>query len=122
MSSFRLQKVSAQVREELSDLISHRMKDPRIAFTSITEVRMTPDLRNATVRVSVLGSDAEKAATMAALDRGRGFLRRELAARLNNLRFAPDLRFVEDDSIAYSLRVSQLLQEVLPQKTEEKRS
>jgi ribosome-binding factor A len=122
MASFRVQKVSAQVQEELSDLIIHRMKDPGVAFTSITDVKMSPDLRNATVRVSVLGSEAEMAATMAALDRGRGFLRRELAARLSNLRFAPELRFVEDDSIAYSVRVSQLLHQVLPPETEEKRS
>lgn len=122
MGSFRVQKVSAQIQEELSDLIIHRMKDPGVAFTSITDVKMSPDLRNATVRVSVLGSEAEMAATMAALDRGRGFLRRELAARLSNLRFAPELRFVEDDSIAYSVRVSQLLHQVLPPETEEKRS
>ncbi len=119
MGSFRAQKVAAQVQQELSDLISHRMKDPGIAFASITQVQMSPDLRNAIVRVSVLGSDAERAATMAALGRGRGFLRRQLATRLNNLRFAPELRFVEDHSIAYSVRVSQLLQEVLPPSTEQ---
>jgi len=114
MPGYRVQKVAAQIQQELSDLISRHMKDPGIAFASITQVKMSPDLRSATVRVSVLGSEEERKATMAALDRGRGYLRHELAVRLSNLRFAPELRFVDDDSIAYSVRVSKLLQEVLP--------
>jgi ribosome-binding factor A len=114
MGSIRVQKVAAQVQQELSDLISHHMKDPRIAFASVTAVEMSPDLRSATVRVSVLGSEEERKATMAALAHGRGFLRHELAVRLSNLRFAPELRFMADESIAYSVRVSKLLHELLP--------
>ncbi len=122
MPGYRVHKVAAQIQQELSDLISHHMKDPGIAFASITEVTMSPDLRNAIVRVSVLGSEAERKATMAALDRGRGYLRHELAARLSNLRFAPELRFVDDESIAYSVRVNKLLQEVLPPRAKEEKS
>jgi ribosome-binding factor A len=69
-------------------------------------------LRNATVRVSVVGDDDAREAAIDGLDHAKGFIRRELGSRLSNLRFAPDLRFELDLGVAYSVRVSQLLREV----------
>jgi ribosome-binding factor A len=89
MGTHRVERVAAQLREEISQIIIRDLKDPRIGMATITDVKLSPDLRNA-----------------------KGFIRRELGARLSNLRFAPDLRFLLDEGVAYSVRVSQLLREV----------
>jgi ribosome-binding factor A len=114
MGTHRVERVAAQLRQEISEIMQRDIKDPRVAMCSITQVKLSPDLRNATVRVSVVGeADAQRAA-IDGLQRARGFIRHELGTRLTNLRFAPELRFELDQSVAYSVRVSQLLREVLP--------
>jgi ribosome-binding factor A len=112
MGTHRVERVAAQLREEISQIIIRDLKDPRIGMATITDVKLSPDLRNATVRVSVVGDDDAREAAIDGLDHARGFIRRELGARLSNLRFAPELRFELDLGVAYSVRVSQLLREV----------
>jgi len=112
MGSHRVERVAAQLREEISQIIIRDLKDPRIGMATITDVKLSPDLRNATVRVSVVGEDEARQAAIDGLDHAKGFIRRELGSRLSNLRFAPDLRFELDLGVAYSVRVSQLLREV----------
>jgi ribosome-binding factor A len=112
MGTHRVERVAAQLREEISQIIIRDLKDPRIGMASITDVKLSPDLRNATVRVSVVGDDDARAAAIDGLDHAKGFIRRELGSRLSNLRFAPELRFELDLGVAYSVRVSQLLREV----------
>jgi ribosome-binding factor A len=111
MGSHRVERVAAQLRQEISELIVRDLKDPRIAMASITEVKLSPDLRNATVKVSVIGEPEGRHAAIDGLEHAKGFIRRELGARLSNLRFAPDLHFQLDEGVAYSVRVSQLLKE-----------
>jgi ribosome-binding factor A len=106
--------VGAQVREEIMQIIRRDLKDPRIGFVSITEVQMSPDLRSARVRVSVLGDEGAQKATLAGLRSARGLIRHELGRRLENLKFTPDLRFEIDPSIEYSVRISKTLREILP--------
>ena len=105
-------RVAKQLREELSMLMLTEMKDPRIRLASVTEVRPSPDLRSAIVRVSALGTDAEREAVIAGLRHAEGFLRSTLGDRLENLKNIPRLRFVLDDSIAYAVRVSSMLREL----------
>jgi ribosome-binding factor A len=112
MGSHRVERVAAQLREEISSIIVRDLKDPRVEMTTVTEVKVSPDLRNATVKVSVMGEKPAQEAAIAGLQHARGFIRRELGARLSNLRFAPDLLFQLDEGIAYSVRVSKLLREV----------
>src|SRR5437660_6219533 len=112
MGTHRVERVAAQLREEISQIIIRDLKDPRIGMATITDVKLSPDLRNATVRVSVVGDDDAREAAIDGLDHAKGFIRRELGSRLSNLRFAPDLRFELDQGVAYSVRVSQLLREV----------
>src|SRR2546427_5453163 len=112
MGSHRVERVAAQLREEISQIIIRDLKDPRIGMATITDVKLSPDLRNATVKVSVVGEDDAREAAIDGLDHAKGFIRRELGSRLSNLRFAPDLRFELDQGVAYSVRVSQLLREV----------
>jgi ribosome-binding factor A len=114
MSGHRAVQVGAQVREEIMQIIRRDLKDPRIGFVSITEVRMSPDLRSARVRISVLGDEEEGRSTLAGLRSASGLIRHELGRRLQNLKFTPDLRFEIDPSIEYSVRISQRLREILP--------
>ena len=114
MPSYRLSQVAGQVREEIMRVIQRELKDPRIGFVSITEVRMTPDLRSARVRVSVLGDEGTQKAAIAGLNSARGLIRHELGRRLSNLKFSPELIFEIDPSIEYSVRISKTLREILP--------
>jgi ribosome-binding factor A len=114
MTSYRADQVGEQVREEIMSIIRRDLKDPRIGFVSITAVRMSPDLRSARVRVSVLGNPEEKKASIAGLVSAKGVIRHELGRRLQNLKYSPDLRFEIDPSIEYSVHITELLKEVLP--------
>ena len=119
MAGHRTDQVGAQVQQEIMQIIRRDLKDPRIGFVSITGVRMSPDLRTARVRVSVLGDDEEQRRTLAGLRSATGLIRRELGRRLENLRFSPELRFEIDNSIEYSVRISEKLREILPERDEE---
>jgi ribosome-binding factor A len=112
--SHRVDKVAAQLREELSEILS-RLSDPRVGLVSVIEVEVTPDLASARVKVSSLGDDEEHRARMEALEHARGFVRRELARRLrSNLRRVPEIRFIDDRNIEYAVHISQVLDEILP--------
>jgi ribosome-binding factor A len=114
VSGHRAVQVGAQVREEIMQIIHRELKDPRIGFVSITEVRMSSDLRSARVRISVLGDEDEGRATLAGLRSATGLIRHQLGRRLENLKFTPELRFEIDPSIEYSVRISKTLREILP--------
>src|SRR6202022_1449853 len=116
MTSYRADQVGEQVREENMSIIRRELKDPRIGFVSITAVRMSPDLRSARVRISVLGNPEQKRESLAGLVSAKGLIRHELGRRLQNLKFSPDIRFELDSSIEYSVHINELLKEVLPHK------
>ena len=118
MSGHRTDQVGAQVRAEIMDIIQRDLKDPRIGFVSITAVRMSPDLRSARVRVSVLGDEAQQRDTLSGLRSATGLIRHELGRRLQNLKFSPELRFEIDPSIEYSVHISKRLREILPESAE----
>ena len=88
------------------------MKDPRVRLASVSEVRLTADLRQARVRISALGDDGERRAVVAAMQHAEGYLRAQLGDRLENLRSIPRLTFELDESIAYSVRISSMLREL----------
>lgn len=119
MGGHRADQVGAQVREEIMQIIHRHLKDPRIGFASITEVRMSPDLRSARVRVSVLGDETEQKQTLAGLRSATGLIRHELGRRLENLKVSPELRFELDPSIEYSVHISKRLREILPESSPE---
>lgn len=107
----RTERINSQLREEISDLLRRSMKDPRIGgLVSITEVDVSPDLRQAKVYVSVLGTEEEKLATFEALKAAARYLQRELRARLK-MRRMPELRFMHDESLEEGARMLSLLQE-----------
>lgn len=101
-----------EVQRELSKVISQEMKDPRIdPLTSVIAVEVTPDLKQAKVYVSVLGTEEKKQATLEGLRSAAPFIRRHLASTIN-LRNTPELRFYMDESIEYGVHMSQLIEEV----------
>lgn len=108
----RRERVAEQLREEISALMMREMKDPRVRLASVSEVRLTPDLRQARVRVSAIGEDAERRAVVAAMQHAEGYVRAQLGDRLENLRTIPHLMFELDESIAYSVRISSMLREL----------
>jgi ribosome-binding factor A len=119
MGGHRADQVGAQVREEIMQIIRRDLKDPRIGFVSITQVRMSPDLRAARVRVSVLGDETQQQRTLAGLRSATGLIRHQLGRRLENLKVSPELRFELDPSIEYSVHISKRLREILPEPAED---
>jgi ribosome-binding factor A len=109
--SQRTQRLDAQIRQELMELLQREMKDPRIGFATITRVETARDLGSARVWVSIMGSDTEREQTMRALSNALPWLRRKLAQRLH-IRSVPQLVLRQDDSIESGNRVLQLLREI----------
>ena len=106
----RTDRVNALLQRELGQLISEELSDPRISFATVTAVETTPDLKTARVHVSVLGPTEEARATIRALEGARHHLRREIGRR-TDLRYVPDLVFVEDRTAESAARISRLLRE-----------
>jgi ribosome-binding factor A len=111
MQGKRLQRVNQLIKEELSGLLQRELKDPRLGFVTVTEVETTNDLRAAKVYVSVLGSDAEWKASLAALESARGFIRNWLRAHLD-LRATPTLDFRPDRSMQHAAHIQELLKQI----------
>ena len=108
MSQNRISRINEEIQKELSSLI-RGLKDPRVqdVMISITSVDATGDLRYAKVYVSVLEKDKSKS-VLKGLKSAGGYLRREIGSRLQ-LRYTPELIFVEDDSITKGARIFDLL-------------
>ena len=105
-------RVNSEVHREISEII-REVKDPRVGImTSVTDVEVTPDLKYANIYISALGSEDESAKTLEGLKAANGFIRRELARRLN-LRNTPELRFLADDSLAYGMKMDKLINELM---------
>ena len=111
MPTRRQRRVSELIHRELSLLLMRQVRDPRLAGVTITAVEITPDLQLARVYFSVLGVPEEEAVALAASQHAGGFLRTELAARIQ-LRFAPELIFAVDKTSAYARRIDELLEQV----------
>jgi len=103
----RAERLGEEIRELLSETISG-MGDPRIGLVSVSEVRLSPDLRNAHVLISAIGEEKEQAESVRRLEAARGYLRHSLAQELA-LRFTPELHFELDRGLEYSTRVEELL-------------
>lgn len=111
MTNVRPNRIADQMREELAQLMRDELKDPRIGFASVVKVEVAPDLRVAKVFISVLGDAEAKKSTLKGLESAAGFLRGEIGNRLR-LRFAPELRFILDESIEHGARIAALLNQV----------
>lgn len=111
MPANRIDKISEEVKREIGRIIQQEIKDPRLPdMVSVTHVKVTKDLKYATVHVSVLGDDEKKKKAILALRSAAGFIRHELGQNLL-LRALPELIFKLDDSIEHGFYISKLIDE-----------
>ena len=102
------------LRQEVADILGSRMRDPRLGFVTVTGVEVSPDLRNATVMVSVLAPAEDFDAHVKLLNHAAPFVWRELAQRHLDLRRLPQLHFRADHSMEHAQRIQELLREAAP--------
>jgi ribosome-binding factor A len=107
----RSDKVGEAIHKIVSALLIKGLKDPRIGFVTITGVKLTTDMRQATVYFTVIGSDEEKQHTEAGLNSARGFIRKEIGQALK-MRFTPDVHFKYDTSVEYGYHIESILKEI----------
>jgi ribosome-binding factor A len=114
MSFTRADRVSGLIKKSLSDMIQKEIGDPRLESSVITKVKMSPDLRMATIYFSISGSEKAKKEAARGYGSARGFIKKKLARRLG-LRYMPDIRFFYDDSFDYAARIENLLDSIKDQ-------
>lgn len=119
MATRRQQKVADLIQEEISDLVTRKMRDPRAEGVTVTDVKVSPDLRYADIYITKLGSEEELRQALEGLTAASGYLRRELASRID-LRFVPELRFHLDRSWERGARIDALLEEIAAEERREK--
>jgi len=112
-TSIKNTRINGEVQKELSRIISREIKDPRIhPMTSVTDVFVTPDLKECKAYISVLGDEEAQADTLAGLKSAAGYIRRELARSIN-LRNTPEITFCMDQSIEYAINMSKKIDDVI---------
>src|SRR6266581_987458 len=114
MSTIRQEQVQGRLIEEVSDMLRRDLKDPRLGFITVTGAQISRDLRHAKVFISILGTEEEKTAGMAALKRATGRIRGEFTRRAH-LRVAPEIDFRFDEAIAQGARIFELLHSIEPE-------
>ncbi len=114
VSTRRLLKAAAAVREVVSMAILTEVRDPRVRGVTVTGVEMAPDMRSATVHVSVMGTPAQEQLALKGLASSAGFLQSRIAERIET-RYTPRLRFELDQGVKHSLEIASVLERVLPE-------
>jgi ribosome-binding factor A len=109
----RMRRVNESLRQVLSEALLE-LKDPRIGFVTVTGVETSPDLRHATVYVSVLGSEKKRNASMVGLDAAHGVLQAKVSRELR-LKRTPQLSFEYDHAVEHGVRLSKLIDELAPE-------
>ena len=117
-NSFKRESVNAAVQRSLSSILREEVKDPRLPLLiSVTRVNVAPDLKTCKAYISVLGDEQAKEDCRAALKSAAGFIRHELAVRLN-LRLTPEITYIIDDSIQYGVEMSYKIDEIMEKQNE----
>ena len=121
MDAPRARKLADRISQIVAEMLERRIKDPRLGFVTVTEARLTNDLREATVYYTVYGTDAERADTAAALHSATGIIRSEVGRQLG-LRHTPSLEFVADVLPDNAQRIEELVSQAKDADTELARS
>lgn len=108
MSSDRMRRVNEAIRQVIGDAVSADLKDPRVGFVTVTDVRTSADLSHARVYVSVLGGSATREETLEGLTHAHGYLQRQIAGELH-LKRTPTLEFSYDDTTDRAMRLDALI-------------
>ncbi len=115
--SRRQERVATLIRQILAEALTTGMKDPRVGFVTVTGVKVSAEFSHATVHVSIMGDDPEKAKALEGLQHASGYLR-SLVARSTDLRTAPELHFVIDRGLEHARRIDNLLSAINRQESE----
>ena len=116
--SNRMDRVDEEFKREISKIISLDLKNPNITgIISVTKVKTSPDLKSARVYISLMNCKSKKN-TLQGLNNATGFIRSELAKRVN-LRYTPEIRFELDETMEYGARIDSILKEIMPKQEEE---
>ena len=108
----RSDRLALEIQRTLADIIRNELNDPRIStLASIIKVELSNDLQYCKVYITVYGTDEEVKNTFEGLEKAKGFIKRLLFEKIK-LRKAPELTFVKDDSIAYSVHISEILNKI----------
>jgi ribosome-binding factor A len=99
------------MKKELGEIISRKIKDPRIGFVTVTDVRVSGDLQIAKVYISVLGDEEKRENTLKGLAKAKGFIRSEIGQRIR-LRKTPEILFEFDESVDYGNRIETLIHKI----------
>lgn len=112
-NSVKNTRINGEVQRVLAEIIRGEIKDPRIApMTSVVAVEVAPDLKTCKAWISVLGDEQAQKDTLAGLKSAEGYIRNQLAKTIN-LRNTPQVNFIMDQSIAYGVNMSKLIDEVV---------
>lgn len=109
----RTVRISEEMKREISAIIQSELKDPRLSrLISVTNAKVTKDLRYAKVYVSIMGNDEEKKNALEGLKSAAGFIRREVGHRIQ-LRYTPEIQFELDNSIEHGAYISKLINDAV---------
>ena len=109
MGELRVRKIQEFIKQEVSNILLRELKDPRLGFVTVTDARITGDLREATVYVSLFGKAEEKENTLKALKNATGYIRTEVGRRLG-IRYSPTIEFKEDKIVSLKRNDEKTLQ------------
>ena len=112
MQGRRIDRIEEQLRIELSEIIEREIHDPRVGLTTVTAVKVSPDLRHCRVFVTVLGGAEERKKALEGLRSAASFIRRSLSKRLHHMRRIPELSFDYDEAVEKGMRIEELLDRI----------
>jgi ribosome-binding factor A len=112
MQGRRIDRIEEQFRIELSEIIEREIQDPRVGLTTVTAVKVSPDLHHCRVFVTVLGDDAQRKKALEGLRSAASFIRRSLSKRLHHMRRIPELSFDYDEAVEKGIRIEALLDQI----------
>ena len=115
--SRRLSRVEEACKEELAEILQREIKDPRVGFVTITEVKLTADLRHARVFLSIFGSEHESEQSLEGLESARGYLRSQLGKHLR-LKYLPEIEFVHEHVAEDALKLDKLMKQLSTERNE----
>lgn len=111
MGELRVRKIQEFIKQEVSNILLRDLKDPRLGFVTVTDVRITGDLRDATVYISLFGKEEQKKDTLQALQHATGYIRTEVGRRLG-IRYSPTITFQQDTSLEYGMKIDKILHDI----------
>lgn len=112
MGTSRRERLAGRIKHEISEILIHELQDPRMGFMTVVGVELSRDMREAIVKVSILGDEKQQSVTINAIKHARGYAQRLLAGKLQG-RYVPSISFELDDSLKRSVKLSKTLRESL---------